>query len=487
MSTSSTTSAVRPQGEGAALVRRPAVTLLVIATCYLMVTLDTTVVNVALPSIQSGLHFSRTGLAWVLNGYMLTFGGLLLLGGRAGDILGRRRVLVAGVTAFCVASLLGGLATSAGWLLAARAAQGVGGAFITPSALALIASNFAEGAERNRALSVYAAVAGSGASIGLILGGILTDWASWRWALFLNVPVGIAVVLLAPRVIQEPERNPGRFDLAGALTGTLGTGSLVCGFIRAASDGWGDGVTRRALALAVVLLGAFVTVEIRAEQPILPLHLFADRNRASAYLNILLIPATMFAVFFFLTQYLQDVLGYSPFTAGVAFLPLALPMLVTVRVLPRLLPRFGPKRIMVTGAALLAAACLWLTQVSATSGYVGGLLGPMLLFGVGAAASILPLNVVILSGVSRAEAGAASGLLQTMQWVGGSLGLAVLVTVFGSAGGATIPSGASAATVHRVFTHGMTSAFATGTVLILLAFAVATTAVRPPAQAAVAR
>src|SRR5215475_4047613 len=256
MSTSSTapTTLDHPPGDGAGPVRQPAATLLVIATCYLMVVLDTTVVNVALPNIQTALHFSGTGLSWVLNAYMLTFGGLLLLGGRAGDILGRRRVLVAGVTVFSVASLLGGLATSAGWLLAARAAQGAGAAFVTPSALALIASNFADGTERNRALSVYAAVAGSGASIGLIAGGILTDLASWRWALLLNVPVGTAVVLLAPRMLQEPQRNPGRFDLAGAVTGTLGVSALVYGFIRAASDGWAEAVVVRALAAAAVLL-----------------------------------------------------------------------------------------------------------------------------------------------------------------------------------------------------------------------------------------
>jgi EmrB/QacA subfamily drug resistance transporter len=463
--------------------RRPAVALAVIATCYLMVTLDATVVNVALPKIQSSLHFSRTGLAWVLDAYMLTFGGLLLLGGRTGDVLGRRRVLSAGVAVFTVASVLGGLAPSAGWLLAARAAQGVGAAFVTPGTLALIATNFAEGPERNRALSVYSAVAGGGASVGLILGGVLTDLASWRWVLFINVPVGAAVLLLAPRYIAESERVPGRFDLAGAVSGTAGMSALVYGFIRASSDGWANRACVAALGLGALLLATFLAIEARAEQPILPLGLFANRVRAGAYATMMLVAAPMFAVFFFLTQFLQTVRGLGPFTAGLAFLPLATAMLVTVRTLPRILPRTGPRPILLTGLSLNLAAILWLARLSATSGYATALLGPLVLFGVGFGCSVLPLNLTILSGVDRGQTGAASGLLQTMQWVGASLGLSALVTVFGTASrhAAAHPVGGVLLTPHQVLTHGIAGALGAGAAFAVTALLVAALAVRPGA------
>jgi EmrB/QacA subfamily drug resistance transporter len=452
----------------------PDVTLAVIATGYLMVALDATVVNVALPRIQSSLHFSGTGLSWVLNAYTLTFGGLLLLGGRAGDILGRRRVLVAGVGLFTVASLLGGMATTAGWLLAARAVQGVGAAFITPSTLALIATNFAEGGQRNRALSIYSAVVGAGGSVGLIVGGTLTQVASWRWVLFINVPIGIALIALAPRYLQEPDRHPGRFDLAGAVTGTLGVTALVYGCIRASADGWGDHLTLGALAAAAGFIAVFGAIEARASQPIVPLRLFADRTRAATYLNMLLIPATMFGAFFFLTQFTQNVLGFRPLAAGLAFLPMALPMFVTVRTVPRLLPVLGPKPILVAGAGLIVAACGWLTQVSAGSSYAGSLLGPLLLLGVGVGLSIMPMNMVILSGVAPHEAGAASGLLQTMQWVGGSLGLAVLVTVFGAARDDARQGDAATSLVH-----GIATAFTASTVFATCALLVVLVAIRP--------
>lgn len=460
----------------------PGVALAIIVTCQLMLVLDGTVVNIALPKIEGALHFSATSLSWVLNAYMLTFGGLLLLGGRAGDILGRRRIFMAGILLFTIASLLGGLATSAGWLVMARAAQGIGAAFAAPSALAFIATTFPEGPQRNRALALYSAVASAGGSLGLLLGGMLTSWASWRWVLFINVPIGVAVVLLAPRYIRESERRSGQLDLVGAFTSTAGMAALVYGFIRVSSTGWSDRMTLGAFAIAAVLLSLFVSAEMRVGQPLMPLRLFADRNRSGSYLNMLLFFATMYGVFFFLTQFLQDVLGFSPFMAGVAFLPMTAAMFTTVRTVPRLLPRFGPKRIMVVGAALFACGIIWLTHISATSSYAADIIGPMLLLGVGVGCSVLPLNVVILSGVRQAESGAASGALQTMQQVGGSLGLAILVTVFGTASRAAArhPLAGITAQVqaHTILAHGIASAFTVGTIFAVLALVVALVAIR---------
>src|SRR6266496_1594171 len=300
---------------------RRGVALAIVLCAQLMIILDLTVVNIALPSIAHGLHFSAPSLSWVLNAYTLTFGGLLLLGGRAGDILGRRRVFVSGILLFALASLLGGLATSSAWLLAARALQGVGGAIASPTALALITTNFAEGRARNRAFGVFAAVSGSGAAIGLLAGGMLTSWLSWRWVLFVNVPIGILIALLAPLYIAESERHPGRFDLGGALTSTAGMTALVYGFIRAAQDGWSEPVTVGSFAAAAFLLAIFLSIETRTRQPITPLHMFANRNRAGSYGVMLALAAALFGMFFFLTLFVQDVLGYSQLRAGLAFLP----------------------------------------------------------------------------------------------------------------------------------------------------------------------
>src|SRR6516162_1175355 len=284
---------------------RPGLALAIMLGAQLMIILDATVVNIALPHIESGLRFSSTSLSWVMNGYTLTFGGLLLLGGRAGDILGRRRVFIAGITIFTLASLAGGLATSAGMLLAARAVQGAGGALASPAVLALIVSSFPEGRERTRALGIYAGVVTGGSSLGLVLGGVITEWLSWRWVLFINVPVGLAVIAVAPRFVAETPRLPGRFDLAGALTATTGVTALVYGFIRAASGGWDDRLALASFGTAAVLLTLFVITETRARQPITPMRLFTDVSRAGSFIARLLLIAGMFGMFFFLTQFLQ--------------------------------------------------------------------------------------------------------------------------------------------------------------------------------------
>jgi EmrB/QacA subfamily drug resistance transporter len=402
-------------------------------SAQLMVVLDMTVVNIALPHIATGLHFSADSLSWVMNGYTLAFGGLLLLGGRAGDILGRRRVFVAGIVLFTAASLAGGLATSAAWLLAARAAQGVGGALASPAVLALIISAFPEGRPRTRALAIYTGVITGGSSLGLVLGGLITQWLDWRWVLFINVPIGIAVVAVTPLFVTETPRQPGRFDLAGAVTSTGGVAALVYAFIQAASKGWGDVTTVGSLAAAAALLAAFAVIERRVRQPITPLRLFASLSRSGSLLARLLLVAGMFGMFFFLTQFVQEVLGFSPLRAGVAFLPLTIALFAVSRLAPRLVARFPAKPLMVAGLLPVIAAMAWLSRVSASTGYLTGLLGPMLLLGAGIGLVFVPLTTVSLAGVAPEDSGAAASLVNVMQQVGGSVGLAALVSVFGTA------------------------------------------------------
>jgi EmrB/QacA subfamily drug resistance transporter len=444
--------------------------LAIIVSCQLMLILDATVMNVALPRIQSGLHFSATSLSWVMSAYTLTFGGLLLLGGRAGDIVGRRRMFVAGIALFTLASLAGGFATSAGWLLAARVLQGVGAAAAGPNTIALITTTFTGARERVRALALLSAVASGGFAIGLIVGGLLTELGSWRWVLFINVPFGLAAVALAPRYVAEPPRNPARLDLPGALTATLGVTSVVDALIRAATSGWSNRTTQTVLAAGLVLLATFLVIESRTRQPLLPLRLFADRNRLVGYLCFLLGPAAMMSTFFFLTQFLQDVRGFSALATGFAFLPMALGIFSMSRLIPRLLPRFGPKPLVLTGGVMMIIGLAWLTRLAVDTPYFPGLFAPMLILGTGGGLAFVPLTPVIMSAVPPADAGAAGGALQTMQQTGVALGLAVLVTVFGTslrhATGTGVP----------VLVSAMTAAFsastliATGVVLLGLMF-----------------
>ena len=444
------------------------VALAIVLCAQLMIILDLTVVNIALPSIARGLHFSAPSLSWVLNAYTLTFGGLLLLGGRAGDILGRRRVFMAGILLFTAASLAGGLATSAGGLLAARALQGAGGAIASPAVLALITASFPEGRERTRALGLYTAVAMGGASLGLVLGGVITEWASWRWVLFVNVPIGAAVLLAAPRFLGESQRRPGRFDLAGALTSTTGMAALVYAFIRAASAGWGDPLSLGAFGAAVVLLGLFLLTESRAAQPITPLRLFADRGRSGSYLARLLLVAGMFGMFFFLTQFVQDILGFSPLRAGLAFVPMTAVLFTVSRAAPRLIGRFAPKVLMVSGLVPVVAGMAWLAQITPATRYLPGVLGPMLLLGAGMGVVFVPLTMASLAGVRPEDSGAASSMVNVTQQIGGSLGLAILVTVYGTASRNAARGGRSLGTAvdqaRQAVVHGMASAFAAATV-----------------------
>ncbi|MFC9948402.1 MFS transporter [Streptomyces pratensis] len=413
--------------------RGKGIALLIIASCQLMVVLDITIVNIALPHIQNSLGFSTESLSWVINAYTLTFGGLLLLGGRLGDILGRRRVFVFGVLLFVLASLLGGLSQESWQLLAARALQGVGGAIASPTALSLITTTFREGPERNRAFGVFAAVSAGGSAIGLLAGGLLVEWLDWRWVFFVNVPIGLLIAFATPRYIRESERHPGHFDFLGALTSTLGMVLLVYGFIRASEDGWTDFLTIGAFVGAVVFLAAFLAVERRSRQPITPLPMFRDRNRAGAYGMMLSLAAAMFGMFFFLTLFVQNILDFSPLRAGLAFLPVSAIIAISAGLASQLLPRWGPKPFMVVGAILAAAGLGWLTLTDVNSTYLGSILGPILVFGFGMGMQFVSLTLMAVSGVAPREAGAASGVLNATQQVGGSLGLSILVTVFGTA------------------------------------------------------
>jgi EmrB/QacA subfamily drug resistance transporter len=453
---------------------RPVGALVLVLCAQLMVILDMTIVNVALPSIERGLNFSATSLSWVLNAYALTFGGLLLLGGRAGDILGRRRVFLTGIALFTLASLAGGLATSPSWLIAARALQGAGGAIASPAALALVVSAFPEGGSRNRAMGLYAAIASGGASLGLVLGGFITQWESWRWAFFINLPVGIVVAACTPFFLAETPRQPGHFDLAGALTSVTGMVALVYAFIRAASAGWSDPATLAALALAGTALAAFVLTEARAAQPVTPLRLFGDGQRSAAYAARLLLVGGMFGMFFFVTQFLQVVLGFSPVRAGLAFLPMTVLLFAVSRLAARLLGRFPPIPLALAGMIPVIAGMGWLSLISPATGYVPGVLGPMILFGTGMGLAFVPLTTSALAGVRPEDSGAASSMVNVTQQVGGALGLAVLVTVFGAASRGAAPAGQGTVLTgaHEHLVRGMASAFTVATAFDLAALLV---------------
>jgi EmrB/QacA subfamily drug resistance transporter len=456
----------RPAVHAAPTATRHRLALAILVTCQLMLILDATVMNVALPRIQSALHFSPTSLSWVITAYTLTYGGLLLLGGRAGDILGRRRMFIGGVAVFTVASLLGGLAPTAGWLVATRVLQGVGAAAAGPSTIALISTTFTEPRERLRALSLLSAVASAGFAIGLIVGGLLTQIGSWRWVLFINVPFGTAAVLLAPGRVREPERHPARLDLPGAVLATGALATIVYALTRAAAVGWSDRLTVTLLPTGIVLLGVFLVVELRTAQPLLPLRLFADRNRAAGYLNFFAGPAAGMSMFFFLTQFMQVIRGQSALTTGLAFLPLAGVMFGMSRLVPRLLPRFGPRPLALTGSLILSAGLLWLTRLSPHTGYLPVIGLTMMLLGLGMGLGFVPLTPIIMGSVPPQDAGAAGGALQTMQQLGATLGLAVLVTVFG----ATVRH---AGTGAAGLVTGMTHAFAVSTCFAAFTFLVA--------------
>lgn len=422
--------------------------LVIILLSYFMIVLDISIVITSLPRMRQGLGFSATGLSWVQNAYTLAFGGLLLLGARAGDIIGRRRMFVIGTAIFTAASFVVGAAQSPTWLIAARAAQGVGAAVLAPSTLALLSTSFAEGRERTRAVSYYGAVAGVGASLGLVLGGILTSLISWRVGFFINVPIGVAMIVAAPRFLPETQPRPGDLDVLGAICSTLGMTSLVYGIVRSADDGWGDSLTLAALALGVALLIVFVVNEWRVRQPIMPLRLFADRERAGAYAGRILYLGAMLGFWFFITQFLQGVYHYTPLEAGVAFLPLSVVNFAVAISVPKLTRRWGNAWVLAAGVAITFVGMTWLSRLSAETPYVTGIALPMVLLGIGQGASLGPLTAAGITRVTSDDAGAASGLVNVAHQLGGSLGLGILVTVFAAAGSKTLTG--SALLAHQV-------------------------------------
>jgi len=421
-----------------------------------MVVLDSTIVNVALPHIQHALHFSGTNLEWVVNAYALAFGGLLLLGGRSGDLLGRRRIFIAGIALFALASLAGGFATDQAWLLATRVVQGIRGALAAPTSLSLIAVTFPEGKERNRAMGVYAAMSISGAAVGLLAGGLLTSYADWRWVFFVNVPIGLLVVLLAPRVLGDSERQRGRFDLPGAITGSVGLGALVYGLSEAATTftngqaigHWGSTKVIVSLIAAVLLLAAFAFIEARSGHALVPPRVLRSRNRTGAYLISLCIGTALFGLFFFMTLFVQQVWGYSPVRSGIGYLPMVAGIIVAAGLSSGLVARIGARPLMVVGPAMAVGGLFWLSMITEQSSYAGGLLGPMILTGFGVGLTFVSLSLAALAGVADDDAGVASSLLNTGQQVGGSIGLAILGTVAWSAVASNLRSATTAAGSH---------------------------------------
>ncbi|WP_399882224.1 MFS transporter [Streptomyces sp. BBFR51] len=452
--------------------------LVVIAIAQLMVILDATIVNVALPSMQESLSFSTENLSWVVNAYALAFGGLLLLGGRVGDLLGRRPAFIGGVSLFTLGSLLGGLAQNSGWLLGMRVIQGAGAAIIAPTVLSLIATGFPTEKERNRAFAVFAGVSGAGGAIGLVAGGLLTEWVSWRWVLLVNVPIGVALAVVAPLFIGKSARSEGRFDIGGAITSTGGVGLLVYGFIHASDSGWRDATTIGSFIVAVILLAAFLFIESRTPQPIIPLRLFASRNRSGIYVLGVAMMGSLIGMFFFLTLYFQNVLAYSPLKTGLAFLPLSVSIIVVSGVMMQLIPKIGQRLPLVLGTLLITGSLVWLTAISADSAYLSDLLGPMLLYGLGAGMVFMPMTMVGVSDVETEDTGAASGLLNATQQMGGSLSLAIIITVYSS-----VTSGATGDKAH-VLAKGASAGFWVAVAITVVALALVVLLVRPAENAA---
>jgi EmrB/QacA subfamily drug resistance transporter len=439
--------------------------LALLSMAMFMVVIDASIVNVALPTIGTGLDFSQENLSWVVNAYVLTFGGFMLLGGRAADLLGRRRVFMAGLLVVAGASLAAGFAATEGQLIAARAAQGLGAAILAPSALSIVTTTFRDGAERNKALGVWGAVAGAGGAAGVLLGGILTEYLGWEWVLWVNVPVGLIAAALAPSLIAESrsESQTRAFDVAGALTVTAGLSVLVYALVDASDAGWGSTQTIGLLAAAAVLLALFVIVERRSDAPLVPFRIFRLRTLTGANVVGILTGASLFSMFFFISLYMQQVLGYSAIKAGLSYLPLALTIIISAGIASQLVTRIGFKPVMATGMALIAAGLVWFAQVSVGGGFLGDILGPSLLAAVGLGFSFVPQTIAAVSGIQERESGLASGLINTSQQIGGALGLAVLATIATSRTDDVMASaGGDPAALPNALTEGFQVAFLAG-------------------------
>jgi EmrB/QacA subfamily drug resistance transporter len=444
--------------------------LILLCSAQFVVVLDASIVNVALPSIGEALDFSQENLPWVVNAYVLTFGGFLLLGGRTADLLGRRRVFMAGLLLVAVASLAAGFAATEGQLIAARAAQGLGAAIISPAALSIVTVTFSDGAERNKALGVWGAVAGSGGAAGVLLGGILTDGLGWEWVLWVNVPVSLIALALAPRLIAESraESQTRAFDVAGAVTVTAALSILVYALVDANDAGWSSAQTIGLIALSLVLLAAFVAIELRAAKPLVPFSIFRIRTLTGANVVGLLVGASLFSMFFFISLYMQQVLGYSAIHAGLSYLPLALVIMASAGIASQLVTKLGYKPVLAAGLLFIVVGLLWFSRISVGGGFTTDILGPSLFAAAGLGFAFVTTTIAAVSGVEENEAGLASGLINTSQQIGGALGLAVLSAVViartddvMSAGGSSLADG---------LTEGFQSAFLGGAAIALLGF-----------------
>jgi len=446
-----------------------------------MVILDVAIVNVALPSIKSDLGFSETGIQWVITAYAILFGGTLLLGGRLSDLLGRRRMFVAGLALFAASSLLSGLAWSAGSLVAFRAIQGLGGALLAPAALSLLMTTFAEGRERNRALGIYGAASGSGAAAGVLLGGVITSYLGWSWIFFINVPVGLAAIALTPFLLRDSraELSHRHFDMAGAGSITGGLMLLVYALTRAASDGWSSPVTLGLLGGAAALIAAFIAIESRSRSPLLPLRIFRLRALSAANVTMALVGAVTFSEFFVLTLYVQDVLHYSAVQSGVAFVAFALSVVVASNLAQAAVGRIGVRGTLLMGLALATISAGLLTQVPVDGHYFWDLFPAFVLGGTGLGFSFVPVTIASLAGVERADAGAASGLVNTSRQIGGAIGLAAISTIAASAASSYAQAHGVSAASAAATVSGFQTAFVVLGGLLVAAFVVAGVFLRP--------
>ncbi len=443
--------------------------LILLAAAQFVVVLDASIVNVALPSIGRALDFSQENLPWVVNAYVLTFGGFLLLGGRTADLLGRRRVFMAGLMLVAVASLAAGFAASEGQLIAARAAQGLGAAIISPAALSIVTTIFSDGAERNKALGVWGAVAGAGGAAGVLLGGILTDGLGWEWVLWVNVPVSLVAFALTPRLIAESRASDQAraFDVAGAVTVTAALSLLVYAVIDASSAGWESTKTLGLIALSLLLLAAFVAIELRSRKPLVPFSIFRIRTLTGANVVGVLVGGSLFSMFFFISLYMQQVLGYSAIHAGLSYLPLAVTISVAAGIASQLVTKLGYKLVLAVGLLFIVAGLLWFSRVSVGGGFTTDILGPSLLAAVGLGFSFVTTTIAAVSGVRESESGLASGLINTSQQVGGALGLAVLSSLATSHTEDLLGSGSS---LKHALTEGFQIAFLGGAAIAALGF-----------------
>jgi EmrB/QacA subfamily drug resistance transporter len=444
--------------------------LILLCVAQFIVVLDASIVNVALPSIGKGLDFSEANLPWIVNAYVIAFGGFLLLGGRAADLLGRRRVFMVGLAVVGIASLAAGFATTQGQLIAARAAQGLGAAIVSPSALSIVTTLFRDGSERNKALGAWGAVAGSAGAAGVLLGGILTESLGWEWVLWVNVPVAAIALAFTPGLIPESrsESTTRHYDAAGAVSITAGLSLLAYAFLDASSSGWGSTKIVSLLVLSAALIGAFVAIELRSKAPLVPFRIFRIRTLTGANVVGLLLGASLFSMFYFISLYMQQVLGYSAIHAGLSYLPLALTIVVAAGLGGQLVTRFGFKPILAAGMLFVAAGLVWFSQVSVGGGFLTDILGASLLAAVGLGFGFVTSTIAAVAGVGEREQGLASGLINTSQQIGGALGLAVLSTIATTRTDNVMATGHS--TLPNALTEGFQSAFLGGAVIALLGF-----------------